>query len=224
MKKNIRATIGMFLVFVIYTILVKVVDVEAIGPEGSSVGFASLNGKVFELTGFSDFWYNLSKILGIAMYAMVGVFAVIGIVQLIKRKSLAKVDKDLYVLAVFYVAVAVFYVLFDKVIVINYRPVIFDKGLEVSYPSTHAFLAVTLLCTAAEQFNRRIKKENLRMLASNLCIIVMSIIVLGRVLAGCHWLTDIIGGILLGSTLILAYVTAVSYFCKNVQEMSEQND
>lgn len=210
MKKSLIYTICMFVISVVYTVLVKIVDVSPIGPEGSSVGFSTINGAVFNLTGYNDIWYNFSKLLGFFTFATVGFFVFFGVYQLQKRKSLKLVDKDLFVLGIFYAAVAIVYVLFEKV-VINYRPVILDEGLEPSFPSTHTILAVCVMTTAAMQFSARIKDEKKRKQAVIICMAIMIAIIIGRILAGCHWLTDIVGGILISSVLILAYNTGILY-------------
>ena len=111
------------LLFVLLIFLLRLVDVRAVGPEGTSIGLSHLNRFVFELTGVNMIWYNITDWLGITAILAAFVFALTGLVQLIKRRSLLKVDKEILVLGIFYILVIGIYLLFEKVIV-NYRPVI----------------------------------------------------------------------------------------------------
>ncbi len=208
-KKHIIIMIVLWAVFLLFTVLAATVDVRPIGPEESSVGFAAVNGAFHELTGFNEFWYKLTKVLGILEILTSVFFVCYGIMQAVKRKGILGTDKDLIRLYVFYVAVIFFYVLFDKVI-INYRPIIMDEGLEASYPSTHTLIAVCVLSTAIIQIRRRIADGTLKRLLVVLCAVIMAITVIGRLISGVHWLTDIVGGILLSVALIYTYRIGLS--------------
>ena len=120
--------------FIIFTILVKVIDVQPVGAEGS--GFAGLNTAVFSLLGTNHFCYLATQLFGVLAILVAAVFAVLGFVQLLKRKSLLKVDREILMVGIVYVLVIILYILFEK-LAINYRPVVLDEGLEASYPSTH---------------------------------------------------------------------------------------
>ena len=152
------------------------------------------------------FWYKLTQIFGIAAIAVAGVFAVTGAVQLIKRKSLLKVDREVLMLGVVYIIVIVLYALFEK-IAINYRPVILDaaEGLEPSYPSTHTMLILTIFGTAVRACGYYIKNTKLLVGARVFALIVMALTIVGRLICGVHWLTDIIGGVLISISLICLY-------------------
>lgn len=210
-KNNYLATVCTFIAFLLWTIAVSVIDVQAIGPNGSSVGFAALNKYFHNLTGENMTLYNITDVIGIIPFLFVFGFMILGLVQLIHRKSLLKVDRSILVLGGFYVVVLVFYVLFEKV-VINYRPVLIDGNLEVSYPSSTTMLALCVIPTAIMQLNTRIKNTNLRKIVAYVLVALAVFMVVCRLISGVHWLTDIIGGILLSAGLVTLYSAVVRHF------------
>ena len=194
------------LLFVFFTLLVRVIDVQVVGPQDAWIGFAGLNVAVHEFFGMNLLWYKLTQILGIAAIALAGLFAVTGAVELIKRKSLLKVDRALLMLGVIYIIVIVLYVLFEK-FAVNYRPVILDpaEGLEPSYPSTHTMLILTIFGTAIRACGFYSKNTKLLVGARVFALIIMALTIVGRLICGVHWLTDIIGGVLISLSLICLY-------------------
>ena len=203
-KKRLVLGVSLVVAFVLWTILVCFVDVRAIGPEGSSVGFAALNGFVHELTGVNWLLYTVTDWLGIVPIAVALVFAILGLVQLIKRKSLWKVDHRILALGVFYIVVMAAYIFFE-VVVINYRPTLIDGYLEASYPSSTTMLVMCVMPTEAMQLNARIKNTVLRRFAVIAIVVFTAFMVIGRLLSGVHWITDIIGGALLSAGLVTMY-------------------
>ena len=203
-KKRLVFGASLVVAFLLWTILVCFVDVRAIGPEGSSVGFAALNGFVHELTGVNWFLYTITDWLGIVPIAVALVFAILGLVQLIKRKSLWKVDHSILALGVFYIVVMAAYIFFE-VVVINYRPTLIDGYLEASYPSSTTMLVMCVMPTAAMQLNVRIKNTVLRRCAVIPIVAFTAFMVIGRLVSGVHWITDIIGGALLSAGLVTMY-------------------
>ena len=203
-KKRLVLGVSLVVAFVLWTILVCFVDVRAIGPEGSSVGFAALNGFVHELTGVNWFLYTITDWLGIVPIAVALGFAILGLVQLIKRKSLWKVDHRILALGVFYIVVMAAYIFFE-VVVINYRPTLIDGYLEASYPSSTTMLVMCVMPTAAMQLNVRIKNTVLRRCAVITIVAFNAFMVMGRLVSGVHWITDIIGGALLSAGLVTMY-------------------
>ena len=198
MKKQ-WITIGILLliVSVVFTVIITKVDVKAIGPENSAVGLSSINNKLtFE---YNEKVYKVSKYLGYVALAIPVVYALIGLVQLIKGKSLSKVDKRLFALAIFYVAVLATYVLFEKV-VINYRPVILDEGLEASYPSSHTLMSICFTISAII-INKSMFKDKTKLINIGLLLLGFAIVV-GRYVSGVHWFTDITGSVLISITLL----------------------
>ncbi len=210
---NLIVTGVLFLTFIIFTVTVKTVNTAPIGPEGSVVGLSDINLEVFEALGESSFCYKLTQALGVFAILVGLCFGLLGLYELVKGKSLKAVDVDLYVLAGFYAALGIAYVFFEKVI-INYRPVLEDGELAASYPSSHTVLIVGIMLTAVLQMSRRLKDSILRGPVCAVLSLIALAAVLGRLLAGVHWFTDIIGGILLAGALTMLYVTVEGYFRK----------
>ncbi len=209
-KKNLILSFIFFLVSVIYTILVKVVDVGTIGPKLSRVGFSSLNQFIRGIVGTNMFWYDVTKYLGIIPFLFVGFYGIIGFVQLLKRKSLLKVDKRLLYLGGLYVLLGIVYVFFEKVI-INYRPVLIDGELEASYPSSHTMLAMVICLSSFLIGKYYVKKKEFLMGFHIGTILLMLLLVFGRILSGVHWISDILGGIFISITLVSFYITAIEW-------------
>lgn len=207
MKKYL-STIFWGLCFILFTILVKVIDVQPLGAEGSLIGFASLNISVNQLLGRNNFCYLLTQFFGVLALLLAAVFAVTGFIQLIKRKSLIKVDYEILMTGILYALVIILYVLFEK-IAINYRPVVLDEGLEASYPSTHTMLILTIFGIAIPMTEKYIKSQKLALTARIVCIVIMWLTLVCRLLSGVHWFTDIVGGLLISLCLISLFKSLV---------------
>ena len=203
-KRKICIAISLLTLFVLWTVLVRFVDVKMIGPNESSVGFSSLNQVIHNFTGVNWFLYTLTDWLGLVPIAVAFGFAVLGLVQLIIRKRLDRVDYNILALGVFYIVVILVY-LFFEIIVINYRPVLINGYLEASYPSSTTMLVMCVMPTAAMQFNMRIKNAVFRRCIVVAIILFIAFMVVGRIIAGVHWITDIIGGILFSAGMVVIY-------------------
>lgn len=207
MKKKI--SISLLFLFIIFTISVKFLDVQSVGVNNSEIGFATLNMFMHSFLGVNKSWYNITEILGIVPIIIVVFFAGIGVYQLIKRKSVLKIDRDILALGVFYIIVAISYLIFE-VVVINYRPILVDGALEASYPSSHTILAICIIGTAIIQANIRINSEKIKKYVNFILALVMILIVIGRLLSGVHWFTDIVGGTILSISLVMFYSYTVN--------------
>ena len=214
-KKLFIITFILFLLSITYTLLIKVVDVKAVGPLGSSVGLSTINVWFHSLTGYNDIFYDISKYLGLIPFLFCGFYGLQGIMQLIKGKSLKKVDKRLIFVGILYVLMLVLYVAFDK-IVINYRPILEDGVLESSYPSSHTVLALCICLSSLLISKYYIKNEVIRKYFDALTWILMITITVARLLSGCHWLTDIIGGIIISLFLVCLFYS-FAYTSKKVK-------
>lgn len=191
-------------VFALWTIAVSFVDVEPIGPHDSAVGLASLNGFFHRLTGVHMSLYTITDWLGLIPVGVCMAFGILGLVQWIKRKSLRKVDFSILALGGFYIAVIVAYIFFEK-FVVNYRPVLIEGYLEVSYPSSTTMLTMCVMPTAAMQLGSRIKSRVLRRCLVSTIYVFTAFMVLSRLVSGVHWLSDIIGGALFSAGLVALY-------------------
>ena len=200
--------------FVLLTVLVKIVDVRAIGPQDTKVGFAALNGAFHNLTGVHEGLYKVTELLGYLAILIAVFFAALGAMQLLQRKSLRAVDSDLFVLGGLYAATVAAYVFFE-VVIINYRPVILETEPEASFPSSHTVMALVILGSAVYEFGARVRDRKLRNILQYACVILAAAIVLGRLFSGVHWLTDILGGMLLGAALVSGFVYAVRKIKRN---------
>ena len=206
-KRNQRqmcVSLGLLILFVLWTAAVRLFDVRPIGPNGSSVGFAALNGAVRELTGVHMALYTVTDWLSlIPLFVAIG-FAALGLWQLIRRKSVFKVDYNIIVLGGFYVLVMAVYLFFEAVVV-NYRPVLIDGFLEASYPSSTTVLVMCVIPTAMMQLHQRIGNKTVRAVVLVALALFTVLMVLGRLMSGVHWVTDIIGGMLLSAGLVMLY-------------------
>lgn len=201
-------TASLFLLFVIFTLLVKIVGVQPVGPLGSKVGFASLNAKIFLKLGVNQTMYGLTEKLGLITFLIMGAFVVLGLVQLIKGKSFKSVDYKIWALGAFYVIVLAFYVLFE-IIIINYRPVLIDGELEASYPSSHTILSICVVSSALIVLKDMLSSKPLKITAFIVGAVLMAVMVVGRLISGVHWFTDILGGIILSLALVSLFYTTI---------------
>ena len=207
MKKETKKNFGIAAIllgaFVVWMAAVQLVDVQPIGPQGSTVGFATVNSWVHNLTGVHMSLYTVTDWLGLVPIAFAIGFALLGLIQWVKRKHLRQVDFSILVLGGFYLLVMAAYVLFE-VFVINYRPVLINGALEASYPSSTTMLVMCVMPTVIMQLNARIKNHTSRRCALGITAFRV-FMVIGRLISGVHWLTDIIGGALLSAGLVMLY-------------------
>lgn len=203
-QKNFCIASCMLVAFGLWTAAIHFVDVQVIGPQESSVGFATINQFVHNLTSVHMSLYTITDWLGLVPLMFVMGFGILGLIQWIKRKHLLKVDYSILVLGGFYIVVMAAFVLFE-VLVINYRPVLIDGILEASYPSSTTMLVMCVMPTAIMQFDTRIKNDVLKRCVTYAITAFIVFMVIGRLVSGVHWFTDIIGGALLSTGLVLMY-------------------
>ena len=208
MEKNNRRLlwlgVSLLAIFVLWTALIRFVDVGAIGPRESSVGFATLNGYIHNLTGVNMSLYVITDWLGLVPIGVAFGFAVLGLVQWIKRRSLLKVDRSILTLGGFYIVVMAVYILFE-IVVINYRPTLINGYLEASYPSSTTMLVMCVMPTAMMQLRTRIKNDLFRRCVMLVIAVFIAFMVIGRLVSGVHWISDIIGGALFSAGLVMMY-------------------
>ncbi|CCY94408.1 pAP2 family protein [Firmicutes bacterium CAG:884] len=216
-KRNIITSITLLILSVVFTLLVKNIDVKAIGPNESLVGFADINKLFHNLIGSNMAIYKITEIIGLIPLLIAFIYVIIGIKQLITRKSLLKVDKEIYLLGLFYILVLGVYIFFEKV-VINYRPVLIDNILEPSYPSSHTLMSICI-CISSIMINKKLFRNNLADIENIISIIVMVLIIVGRIISGVHWFTDILGGIIISSTLVVLFYTILSSIKPRIEKI-----
>ncbi len=226
-KIYLAIAILLFAIFFLLTAIILTVDVKPIGPNDSNVGLATINGSFREVLGttesYNELWYNISELAGLIPLATAGCFAIFGLCQAIKRKSLFKVDSHLFVLADFYAALLLAYVGFE-IIEINFRPVLIEGELEASYPSSHTMLSIGIMTTAIFELHELIKnKKAILIVADLLCGAVALTVLLGRLLSGVHWLSDIIAGAILVSALICLYRYGVILIQNKKEKNQKEN-
>ena len=187
-------------------VLIRLADVRPIGPEGTSVGLSHLNQFIFDRFGVNMLWYEITDWLGVAAVLTAFLFALTGTVQLIKRRSLLKVDRAILALGGMYIIVTGLYILFE-VLIVNYRPIIMPGGTgpEASFPSSHTMLVCVIMGSAMMLIDRYIGVKTLQSLLRIICAVIIGVTVIGRSIAGVHWFTDILGGILISASLLALF-------------------
>ena len=197
--------------FALLIVLLCCVDVEPVGAAGTSVGLSHMNRFVFELTGVNMVWYNITDWLGLAAIFAAFLFAATGLVQVIKRRRILKVDKEILALGGLYILVIGIYVLFENVIV-NYRPIIMPgcSNPEASFPSSHTMLVCVIMGSTIIIIGKYIKKKSLCMVIRGICAAVIAVTVVGRLISGVHWFTDILGGLLISTFLLALYSVLIT--------------
>lgn len=207
--------------FIVFTISLTFVDMKPIGPQNSYVAYANINQAVHELFGVNMTLYNITDWAGVvAIFVALG-FAILGLVQWIKRKNILKVDSSILVLGIFYILVFGAYVFFEF-IVINRRPILINGILEASYPSSTTMLAMCVLPTAMMQFYRLIKNYKIRNTVNVLCGLFTAFMVIGRLVCGVHWFTDILGGLIFSIAMILLYCSANNFISCSYQGKEQE--
>lgn len=203
-RRNLYIASGALLTFAIWTAMVCFVGRAPIGPQGTEVGLAAINGAFHRLTGVNMTLYTVTDWLGLVPFAVAAGFAMLGLVQWIKRKNLFKVDFSLFVLGGLYIVTIAAYIFFE-IIVINYRPVLIEGRLEASYPSSTTMLVMCVMPAAAIELSRRIRVRSLKYTLVGIIAVFTLFMVIARLLSGVHWVSDIVGGALLSTGLVMMY-------------------
>ena len=208
--RTLMAGIIFLLSFAVWTLLIQTVDVQPAGPEGTEVGFAAFNCWFHNLTGVHMVIYNITDWMGLVPVFICMGFGAVGLVQLIRRRSLLKVDCDILFLGIYYVIVIACYLAFEM-IPVNYRPILINGYLEASYPSSTTLLVLSVMPTLVFQAGRRMKDGMVKKSVYIMAVCFSVFMVAGRLISGVHWFTDIVGGILLSAGLFNLYKSAVEH-------------
>ena len=202
--KNLISGIVFIILFAIWTMLIQIIDMQPIGANVTNIGFAIINGWFHSLTGVNMTLYTITDWLGLVPIFICMFFGFMGLIQLIKRKNLLKVDLDIILLGVYYVIVILCYLIFEMH-PINYRPILINGFMEASYPSSTTLLVLCVMSTLVFQANQRLKSITLKRFITIFAVAFSAFMVVGRLISGVHWLTDIIGSCLLSAGLFYAY-------------------
>ena len=209
-KRNLLAGAGLIGAFALWTVLIRWVGVQAVGQNETKIGFADFNVWFHQLTGVHMTLYTITDWLGLVPIFICLCFGVLGLVQLIKRRSLLRVDPDILLLGIYYVLVIACYLIFEM-IPVNYRPVLIEGRLEASYPSSTTLLVLSVMPTLWFQASRRVSNAMIRKAVAVFVVTFSVFMVIGRLVSGVHWATDIIGSVLLSAGLYMLYRSAVLY-------------
>lgn len=209
-KRDFLFGLALLCAFVIWTFLICTADVRAAGVNGTNIGFAAFNVWFHEITGVNMTLYTITDWLGLVPIAVCMSFGTLGLVQLIKRRSLLCVDRDIILLGVYYILVISGYLIFEA-IPINYRPVLINGFMEASYPSSTTLLVLSVMPTLVFQIRHRVKSKAIVITVAVLSGLFSIFMVTGRLISGVHWATDIIGSVLLSTGLFLIYRESVLY-------------
>lgn len=207
-KKNLLFGGILIATFLLWTLLIQTVDVHPLGQNGTNIGFATFNCWFHRLTNVHMTIYTITDWLGLVPLVVCLIFAGVGLIQMIKRKSLCKVDVDIIILGVYYVAVILAYSIFE-IIPINYRPILIEGVMEASYPSSTTLLVLCVMPTLIEQIQRRLSSVVAKRIITIVVIVFSVFMVIGRLISGVHWFTDIVGGVLLSDGLFTVYKAVV---------------
>lgn len=219
MKKNIlnfSITAGLFLVFAIFTILVKFVDTSVVATTGTQIGLSSINKPLFDFFGANETWGTISTLLFVIAGVVVLTLATIAVVEMIKSKSLFKINHKLLLVALLYVLTAIFYVIFEFVI-INYRPLLDEGLIKASYPSSHTLLICVVCLSACLIVPDYIKSNPLKITITTILCLISVLAPITRLLAGMHWFTDVVASIILSLALVMLYYSTSSYISSKKQ-------
>ena len=221
-KRNLLTGVGLIGAFALWTVLIQRVDVQVVGQNGTKIGFADFNEWFHQLTGVHMTLYTITDWLGLVPIFICLCFGVMGLVQLIKRRSLLRVDSDILLLGVYYVMVIACYLIFEM-ITINYRPVLIEGRLEASYPSSTTLLVLSVMPTLMFQANMRVSNAMIRKAVAVFVVAFSVFMVIGRLISGVHWATDIIGSVLFSAGLYMLYRSAVLY-ADNAKKVGRSKD
>lgn len=202
--KTLISGIAFIIFFVIWTMLIQIIGVQPIGVNGTNIGFAKLNMWFNSIICVNMTLYTITDWLGLVPIFICMIFGLVGFIQLIKRKNLLKVDFDIIFLGVYYVIVILCHLIFEMY-PINYRPILINGFMEASYPSSTTLLVLSVMPTLVFQCNQRVKNITLKRFITIFTVAFSVFMVVGRLISGVHWLTDIIGSCLLSAGLFYTY-------------------
>lgn len=207
--------------FAVLIILLSCADVR-VAPNGGKIGLGKMNITVSYALGYGETWYKISKILGYVVLAAAVFNVAVTVWQYFKRKKLIAVDREFLCLCGLYAAVAVVYVAFE-LFPVNFRPTSSGNNLEASFPSSHALLALTVCGSSAIVAFRKIGSRPWRIAAITAESVLAVALVASRTLSGVHWITDVIGSVILSVALVSCFVGGLCGIDADEKVRNKQN-
>ena len=190
--------------FLVFTLTVKFVDVQKDGTQ--SIGWATVNFWWRDVVGVQSVWHVISHIVLGASFVALGVILFWQIIHFCRVRKLRLLPRHWWYFYLTLVVLAGCYALFEF-LPLNYRPFLVNGIAEVSYPSSHVLMLTTLCPLLVLVFARSTTNKIWVRLATVVGVVCWVLGVVARLLSGYHWFTDIVGGGLLGATLVAWYCT-----------------
>lgn len=210
---NIYLTLSLvfFALFLITLILVLTVDVKKVGVNETKIGLATINTKIFSKLGTNKFWFKFTNFMGYFSIVIIAAFALLGVIELIKRRSIKAVDRDLIIMGLMFVMLILIYILFE-IIHINYRPILIDGEIEASFPSSHTMLIVSVLGIVSVKCGYSVSNKNFKWSAISFNTALSVLSVIGRLLSGVHWFSDIVAAVFISLFIIFLFKALILKF------------
>ena len=192
--------------FAVLTYLLLTCDVANVGYNGAPLGLSSINTRFFRAFGYNEDCVAVTEYLG---YVCLGVALANTIVALVDFRraecSISYMHRRYVITMFFYALVVALYVLF-LFVKVNYRPI----ELEASYPSSHTMLGLCVMASEIAILHYSARSLHFwAIIFQIMCFVCMVAMVVFRLLSGVHWLTDIVGSVLLSCSLISLYCGAL---------------
>lgn len=211
----VAAGLILLVLFLVFTAALTRVDVTSPEPVGMPLGFSGLNLRVREALGENKLCYIVTELLGYFAILVAAMSCLVGLFQWINRKNMWLVDKELFIVYFFYIIVVLLKFVFDYKLIINYRPILEDGLPASSFPSSHSMLVFTVFGMGmSARFKGFFGSKRLLKAADWVAGILIAVMIVGRLLSGIHWLTDIIGSLLLSGAIVAFYTACIRKFRK----------
>ena len=201
-------------IFILFTIMVTALDGQTV--DGHRLGLATMNGWWRDLVGVNAAWRVVSDVVAVGtVFGAVGLL-IVQIVAVVRGRGLRPVVRDWWGVDLVLISLGICYGLF-QIVVINYRPLLMHGVAEASYPSSHVLLFATVWPLLILTLWRMTKRRWVRVTVMVVGMMVMLAGIVARALSGYHWLSDLVGGVLLGVTLVAWYLALQYNLPKPVQ-------
>lgn len=218
-KRYLIISCASLLLFLLFLIMLYTVDVKNIGAGVTKVGLCFINNHSF-MASNASMWDKISDVCMYLGIGVIGALFILGVVQLIQRKNILKVDKEILVFGCLVVLMIIIWLFFDKVLIVNNRPILVDGKVECSFPSTHIMITSFALLSGSYYLFKKINKKHLTIIMYVASAIIVTICFLGRVLSGMHFLTDAVCGLLMGLFLFFSLLAILQFIIKDHKAMN----